>query len=1556
MSVYIEIIAPHDAYGNFGPDGFSMNNSSSTLTIELVNPDDADKLTFSPAVVSWGGRMISTHVFVNPDVEPNSWDWELLDPEFRIPFRVNVNGSLSNVDTIYILQPFHLGDISASNQNVFGNPPEMGKRSPRGAMIIDSAILNNIPYTITDTDYDASHEGNQAFLPFILLSKGGITGSGPNSEIRGQFPNQIQHAGPGGGGGGGRFCDYALFGGNGDDGGNGFTGGGKGGRNNVISGGGNYRSIGTGTGSGGTSLNGIPGGTAPWYEASGGGTGHPFGTSGEGCADGNNCSPIGGFGAGSGFSQNQAGGGGGYGTDGIGSSPDNYGRAHGNNMVVPIAGGSGGASGNPQEPNECSGSGGGGGGAIRVYSRVTIADLKISANGKDGGNGVNGSHGGGGSGGHVGVHTKLGMDNMIIEAAGGRFGGAGRLRWDTPAFNSVAAPANGETLYRSITTDTTRFGFRRDTITGSKSGSNTDIYIYMKPESGDWRELSGVENTGVNSWRIPVDLMPESDSLFYFVAMEEVADPSSDEYMMEPSRVMSQAAANIVRINNLPEIYTDTLREMRLPNCPGTTYRDTVLIENIGQHPLRVDFHEAYWTENLNDFELISPNAMTTIPPGEGVQTIVQFTVDASHSGTVTGVLNIPNDDSWHDNDPVQIRYNVIIEELSFYIGERDEQIEIDTLHVFLCPEDTVEAIGDLEIAVRNTGEIPFNIVSPPVDDAEANIITEWVDEFIPVEAKHHGMVRYNVILPLGHHYRKLIYYAEECPEIRDTVIVHFWVRNRSVDISVAGDLTDIKVGHSATISLTVENTGDIDLRWGAMPVDAPLYQIDGPRWPMQTELLPQGEQGIAVFEFRPTEVGEWNDSIHIWLEDWNWGGCATAESVPITANSVQAQVVINKDQIDFGRRARCQLREDSVWVINPPESTAPFRILSEQITGAGAANYLLPQNVAPVTLNPGDTVVYFIKFDPSIGPEGAKYAQLEIRTDDDSEDSLVVVDLTGFVEDIDITIDPDPVEFGFEPIGQIATEVVTLTNNSRLEWRILRIESDNPIISVNPTSGVLTANGGDADFTVSADLATEGEFVAELTFYFNLPCPDTLRVNVHGEGLRGEAGVSDTLDFGMVPYCQTITDSVRVSNIGATTIRIDGMTIEGPDANMFRFETLGAFPVSLDPDSIYYKRIIFNPDGNAPAGIYTAECRTSIFVNGETSEETTVLTGEIRRGLAADPGELDFGGVLPGQSTARLALLESLADWDVDLESFWFAKSVTPFSVEPTDPQGITIPAGEDFDILVHFQPPDVGDYNDTLFVVFSDGGCPDTIKIPLMGRGRPAKTLTFILPEVVADPRDKNFPVPIFVRSDSDESTEISNISATISIENGSLYNPKDMTGGNIFAMGRTLGERLVVEFKVNGPTTVAGDSTILAVINGSAMLGSSTSTTMTWLAAEFEHGGDIYMSDFEDGKFSIEVCEQGGPRLLDYVTLSKLAISPNPVAGTADIDINAAETGNYELRLVNICGMNLLLDSWHKSLNDPSERRYVLNSAEFSSGVYSLILKTPTEFVVKQIIVVK
>lgn len=890
---YIEIIAPHDANGNFGIDTIYSDNSDDPVHIVFDNPSDSSKIVFGPLIVSWQGRMISTQVFVNPNIQPNTDFWNNLSLQFKIPFRVNVNGNLSNSDTIFIVKPYSLGNVSALLDRILGEGG-LGRRSKRGAMIVDSLILAaNTNYTISITDCDPYTPGNQAYLPFILISQGKIYSNGTNTKIiaDGGYV-MIQNAAPGGGGGGGRFCDRLFTGSTGEDGGAGFTGGGKGGYNNIISGGGGYQNLGVGTavvgGLNGYSLNGVqpPAQNNGSYEASGGGTGHPFGLSGIGTADGNSDSPNGGYGGGSGYRQNQAGGSGGYTTNGTATnaSTNNGGKIYGNIMAVPIAGGSGGASGNPQaSTGGCSGSGGGGGGAMMI-SALNLSNLNFSVKGANGGSSSYGQ-GGSGSGGFIGLIAKINIDNIQNDVSGGsngsQTGGAGRIRMDYSLNSSINNLPPSASIYRGLSTDTSKYVKRNFTI-GINGTPNSEIKFYVKPQSGNWSVLNSVilptSNFSVNI------ILPGNDPIYYLTAVQTINSPSSLPYNTEPPYITSQASANLLIIDKFPHLKGDSTANFRLWQCPGAFQLDTIKITNIDDGNLILKLQSAYFKYN-NGFSVVSPTVQTILAKNDTIPVIIQFSYQAGQIGTIVDTLFIPNNDDENGNNPFKIYCKAVID--TFKLRKYDTHTGNNITEIDLG-EICVGSFIDTSFNIMNYSSNRINIGYIGFDDPLNFPVLSMVKTSFDV--KEEGTVSFRFSpLSTGYFKAKLYLKFKECNSFIDSVIITGKGVKMQFSVDVQPTNPQIRVGLKDTIEVHIKNIGNTITYILTQPVLKPPFTIirSNPTIPC---ILDSNSEIIIYVEFAPTDTLEYYDTLNISVLG---GSCMDTVSVVINGKGLSPLIVV---------------------------------------------------------------------------------------------------------------------------------------------------------------------------------------------------------------------------------------------------------------------------------------------------------------------------------------------------------------------------------------------------------------------------------------------------------------------------------------------------------------------------------------------------------------------------------------------------------------------------------------------------------------------------------------
>lgn len=933
MNIAMEILAPASKKGAFGTDGIYLNNKSDIIRVQTLIPADSNKIVFSPFIVSWEGRVISIQAFVPPifagGPNPNSWDWSLLQNQFRIPICVTVNGVQSSIDTLYIVQPFAFGNrVSESQTSVFG-AGTWGKRSRRGAMIVDSMILPlNGKYEVSTNDCDPTLGGNQGYLPFTLIVKGNVQGSGSIISVNANR----QNGGPGGGGGAGPFCDLANPSSNA---GNGYSGGAPSGRNTPDL----YNAKGTGTGPflsdqkiSGHTITGIRGGECRAAEGGGGGTGHPYGMSGSG-SYGVNGGIDGSFGGGSSPTNDLFGGGGGYRTDGASSNGINGGKAHGNKCVVPIAGGSGGASGNPRGFIECSGYGGGGGGALNFHGQ-TISNIILEAKGSSGED--NNPNGGGGSGGYIGIGARDAISTMSHSIAGGpgpTSGGEGRFRFESPRYptlNPFSYPIVnrvGQESYRGITIELASFVDRSKPLSLSYS-SGDSVQFYLKSHKGDWIPYIFTEARDQGLLVMPFNdptLLP--DSLYYLMAMQSNRIyTSKSEYEHEPLAIISQSAGNVLYAPVYPIITSDTVISLSMPLlCSDDTVFNIINIKNKGNGVLTID--SAYWESKNNGFFTVkTQNFPINVKAGDSIQITIGF-AKVNQKGTYFDTLiissNAKNDSSWRiaysgKKEVIELAYSTMRNPLyqrTFTLPETCIGSAItDTIYIInrtsiLIPSDSVRLSGNIDWTI-----VPQRNVIPGNDS------TIFIIQYIP-----QNDIMQNVSLEL--HY-----------PLCDT-IDRINIQAKGKQTILIADKSNISspnqsIGITNTESVTIRNTGTASayITTSTFGLQVP-FQISKTVPALPFELQP-GDSLILTISITMTNSGIASDTIEI-FSIANLKSCIDSMFIPITASASLPSLGMR-----FGNSPKADPKADSydipiIYSIPGKDSVLADMTISFMVNGA---------------------------------------------------------------------------------------------------------------------------------------------------------------------------------------------------------------------------------------------------------------------------------------------------------------------------------------------------------------------------------------------------------------------------------------------------------------------------------------------------------------------------------------------------------------------------------------------------------------------------------------------
>ena len=1312
---YVEIIAPHDGTGNFGSDGLYLNNPGDNMRLEVVNSADTNKLTIGPFVVSWNGRMIAAHFFVHPDVEPNSDYWDDLRNEFRIPIRAVISGSNSTVDTFYIVQPTELGTLSVGDGAVVGQG-SLGKRSRRGAMIVGDVTFANQVYRVSTQDCDPYTNGNQSYLPFTMLSTGKIIGSGATLNLDGGY-TVIRDAAPGGGGGGGNFCDawFLNQGIIGSEGGDGYTAGGAGGRNN--SGGGNadtWLTDGAGSGLDGNSLNGVPVSTPVAYESAGGGTGHPFGLSGFSCNDGGSCNHEGGYGGGSGHQQTDRGGSGGFATEGTnsgGASPT-AGNVHGNEYLIPLAGGSGGASGNPQGGGDCSGSGGAGGGAIRLYADLEVAGLTISAKGADGQTGE--PAGGSGSGGGVDIISKKTL-NINANTSGGafsgtNFGGNGRVSWAAQTMmispNTAFQPASSS-VFQSMSTDTNKLVSRSFNLEGTRN-QNKNIRIFLKPENGNWMEVSGINYLN-QIWDIDLSLAGP-DSLYFLSAILVTDDgDNTNQYLSKPDFIHSQASANILKIDKLPICEGDSIMNFYPMQCDGSEDLDTAYVKNTGEGNLILEMQNHTFAFNTPGFELVQPIDETVVLPEDSVAVIVRYTYQDGQPSSLIDSLLIPHNDFQYGSNPWSIALNV--ESDTIHI----EYWDVITLNEFervVFGDNCINSGDTLSFYVVNFSDFPVTI-NHAFEHITGNAFSLQYPEGNTLEADSslRVLATFNPDL-VGLNESMLIFGIDECDTYSDTLYLEgngvtgeFEFFNTQDTL----DLGEICIGAETTELFWAKNLSLVDVVF-----ENPGSSNDD----FKPELIgrrsvPPNDTTTFLVRFTPTIAGEQVARVLVFFNEC--GGDFDTLYVKGTGTTAIIDYEANQpNPIDFG--IVCVGEEKTIDVVFRNGSLSPINI--KQPTFSDPDNYYGKLLGSAYTVG-NDTILVSATFAPKA--QGVFNGFIQLSTDD-CGGGMIEIPVTG--EGVTTRLEfVGTGDFDDTNVGERQTKEIILRNNGDGDAYIQSLPNIGPafrVLNTNPALPVLLKENETIRIEIEFAPNVDGEITKVMiveSIASDGACPTSTSVLLKGVGVRTEIRVSTfILDYGLLTWCETKQDSVIIGNDGTVPFSITELaTITGNDPNSFsiaQHPQPNPTPTIQPGDSVVYYIRFLPEKGNE--GIKNAQLVIKTDASNMPEIQIDLIGESEDLHLDYNLSDIEFGDVPIGESSSINITISNNGrkDWRIELKCREPQVTVVP--------AGLTIFGNTDEVFIATFRPTQEGPFTAHFdLILFTP--CKDTLfeYINLPGRG---------------------------------------------------------------------------------------------------------------------------------------------------------------------------------------------------------------------------------------------
>jgi hypothetical protein len=1156
MTVVVDIIGPNTA-NNFGPEGLYAIGDK----VAFQTPADSIYAKLGPAVVSWSGKLVQVMLLIEPTATSRTITLLLKNGAAQTPF----NFTIATPQNIPVQ---NAGGVLGGN---------IGSRTSRNVMIVDSLILRNGTYTVSAADLSLGQPGNQAYLPLRILSKGPIRLENATLSVRGKHGSEGSHGGPGGGGGGGG----ALR-----SGGDGFTGGGGVGPAPRFGG------VGTGPAStlqpyhGGSSMNGTLGGFGTEYgnssadndEGGGGGTGHPFGTSGWHGLYGAN-SPAGGYGAGSGGGQGSApplsvtygGGGGGYATKGAqgGGNGDNGGHEVGNKMLVPFAGGSGGGSGNIWYSSGPTGHGGGGGGAAEItsFKGVEVITSIVDASGGIGSNGTNngpldfqhGSGGGGGSGGAIdlvardSINIRSTASSAILNVAGGGggtgynsggAGGRGRIRLDgrvswVNGFNTSIQyydPAYDYVGPVISKVDTFNKRIRISGYAAGWEGNNLGgVQVSYRTATTGWQTTlvaTGIEaGSRTGAWSIDVDRPVDIfDTTIYVIAMQRNTVFTTTPYTSEPAWVMSHASGIISGLPGVPRIAVleDTIDfgKLRVGICKDST----IIVRSTGSAQLEVT--GIGLEGDVSQFVLRTTGTLQLPPSTQGD---VDISFCPKDTGCFESLVRIKSNDTERVVRLLGCGIRPEILTLS--------EIDFGPVRVGTCKDTT--------FTVSNPGNDTLTITSEVFTNTNFSAIAP----ILPVKIAPRGSAQFTLRYCPGGNAAETGY---------DTIKSDATIANWPIKLLGRGtqgilavidtlDFGEVLVGACKDSFITVTNIGDDTVFVNTAPIFTSFFSVLSGQLPI---VLAPSESDTLYIRFCPID-----EVAYISSDSVRADAPTAAREIVVKGKGIKGLLSV-PNAIDH----ECVVIGESILDTLVIGNIGTARVTG--ITTNSSPAELTVVRAAQATLDPTKTDSIIVRFTPTTPGE----FRGEVRLGSDGLPALQIPYTARVTVAPTLEYSRRRVDYDTVLEGTTKTECVTVMNPSckSITINTAQLALAEEAFSIEPKLLPVTlSDSATFEFCVTANSNLSGIFIDTLVFVTDRGrfADVVLDARVETIKLKLEPAM---LDFGTVlARVPPPSQQARLINISSQPAKITTPGIQGPDANQFTYT--GGVTILQPGDTAFY-------------------------------------------------------------------------------------------------------------------------------------------------------------------------------------------------------------------------------------------------------------------------------------------------------------------------------------------------------------------------------------------------
>ncbi len=745
------------------------------------------------------------------------------------------------------------------------------------------------------------------------------------------------------------------------------------------------------------------------------------------------------------------------------------------------------------------------------------------------------------------------------------------------------------------------------------------------------------------------------------------------------------------------------------------------------------------------------------------------------------------------------------------------------------------------------------------------------------------------------------------------------------IETDLVWDLGTILINNTASGTFRIHNNGDV-ASWIQAIKDLPseFKQIIPES---SSNFIKGGEFLDYTIEFTPTVAGTFEYKYKIYAGT----GCPDTLEVLIKGVGVTESIVIDSDSLDFGYLYFCENKTDTITIENVTNFAVTYN--SSQIIGLNADNFTILEKPTDGTiLLRGNPVNFVIEYKP-LTPYGNKTAILEIIT----SEKTINCPLKGEYAEIDLSA--NDIDMGIRNLNVLYDTVLTIRNNTRDNITLNNIIIGDNRVTLATALPIEIPSMQEIEIELEMSSSITGEINADLEFIISGRCSQNLTSNLICKFDSSKAEIIG-IDFGKVPWCEELIDSLRIYNTGNSPVQVTDISFIENDGS-FEFVDVLTLPIELVSGKYIAVAVRYLPQDKVKSQNF-AKVRAKLMIDGSERNFDAEINGERVIPELEYLTELDFGKLKPGEiKNINFEILnrsEEIEISDVKINTSNF--SILSFTK--------TIYKNEKGLINLSFSSDIIGEYADEMTVYFRLGDCEDSIKIAL--KSDVSRLMTIWANHHTSEVGIKGYEIPIF--ADTDIGAQISGKKYKLNLR----YLPElyyNVSSPDAQILSKTPDgnyESMVIE---NTFPEITSTETVLFHLNGDVLFSPRMTTP---IHIEFIESEASLSVTTRDGSLTLDSLCQVPIRGIQQYTPTRMSISPNPTDGELKVSIGTQEEGSFRLVIFDVQGREVYRTEFTKSDKTFEQKDYNINTQNLGNGIYTIHLTAPWTLLREQVVVVR